>query len=444
MMDTPICDFVKGYAESKAVRLHMPGHKGDGFLGVEAFDITEVDGADVLYCGDGIIKESQKNASRLFGTARTLYSTEGSSLSIRAMLYLACVFAKENGKALKIAAGRNAHKTFLTAAALLDFEIDWLYGESLISCEITPESLDGYLSSVCEKPVAVYVTSPDYLGKTADVEGLSEVCKRHGVLLLVDNAHGAYLKFLKDDRHPITLGADMCCDSAHKTLPVLTGGGYLHISKTAPKILKELSEEAMQLFASTSPSYLTLQSLDYCNRYIVDSFCDELNAFVKVIDELKSVLTDKGFTLVGDEPLKVTIATKSYGYKGFEVAEILKAESIVCEFCDPDYICFMPSVQNKLSEIEALKTALCALERRPADTLKAPSTVKAERGCSPREALMSVSKVLPVDACEGKIFASVSVSCPPAIPIVVAGEIIDREAIERMQYYGVKEIRVKI
>ena len=128
-MKTPIADFVKMYANSERVRAHMPGHKGANALGCERYDITEVEGADVLYHSDGIIRESERNAQRLFGTARTLYSCEGSSLSVRAMLYLAVVCAKKEGKAPLVFAGRNAHKAFLCACALLDVEVEWMWGE---------------------------------------------------------------------------------------------------------------------------------------------------------------------------------------------------------------------------------------------------------------------------------------------------------------------------
>ena len=114
-MDTPICDFVRSYAESKAMRLHMPGHKGVALLGPEALDITEIEGADSLYEAEGIIKRSEENAGELFG-ARTFYSAEGSSLCIRAMLFL----VKLRFPGMRIAAGRNAHKSFLNACALLD------------------------------------------------------------------------------------------------------------------------------------------------------------------------------------------------------------------------------------------------------------------------------------------------------------------------------------
>ena len=88
-MDTPIFDFVQNYIKSNTARLHMPGHKGVSFLGCEAFDITEIQGADELYAPDGIIRKSEENATLLFDTAKTGYSAGGSSQSINAMLYLA-------------------------------------------------------------------------------------------------------------------------------------------------------------------------------------------------------------------------------------------------------------------------------------------------------------------------------------------------------------------
>ena len=271
-MNTPICDFVRDYAARRPDRLHMPGHKGRG--AAEQLDITEITGADVLYHPRGIILESEKNAAALFGSRRTVYSAEGSSLSIRAMVFLAMQDARKRGKTPRIAAGRNAHKVFITAAALLDVQVQWLYPAqtgSLLTCQITPETLEEALGQG-EPVTAVYITSPDYLGNVADISGLSRVCRRYGCLLLVDNAHGAYLGFLPEGQHPMDQGADMCCDSAHKTLPVLTGGGYLHISSHAPGELDSMADSAMALFASTSPSYLILQSLDAANGILDGSW----------------------------------------------------------------------------------------------------------------------------------------------------------------------------
>ncbi len=441
-MKTPICDFARQYALKKPLRLHMPGHKGAGFLGVEQWDLTEIEGADVLYHATGILKQSQEQAADLFGSGKTLYSTEGSSLSIRAMLYLVMLYGKQQGRKPLIAAGRNAHKTFMTAAALLDMEVAWLYPrnrESILSCDITAEDLEQALLQMEELPLAVYLTSPDYLGNMVDLRQISQVCHRHGVLLLVDNAHGAYLRFLPQSLHPMDLGADLCCDSAHKTLPVLTGGGYLHISKSAPELFFEQGEQAMALFASTSPSYLILQSLDAANRYLAEGYPEKLTEAVHRIDAVKK---DIPFLQVGQEPLKLTLAPKAYGYLGTELAEYLWQKGIVCEFSDPDFVTMMLTPELCDEDWRRLREVLCSVEQRRAISDTAPLLHEPVRCCSLRQALFTPSRELPIGDCLGKILAAASVTCPPAIPIVVCGERIDEAAVACFEYYGISHCRV--
>ena len=329
-MDTPIKDFIDGYAKKNAVRMHMPGHKGVALVGAKS-DITEITGADVLYLGDGIIAKSQANASEIFGSKKTVYSTEGSSLSIRAMVYLLCAYAKQEGRACKILAGRNAHKVFSTAVALCDAEVEWLYpkkSEGLNSCKICAKGLDEYLVQASEKPIALYLTSPDYIGNIEDILSISKVCKKHGILLVVDNAHGAYLKFLEKSIHPIDLGADMCCDSAHKTLSALTGAGYLHISSSAPEFFEQNVHHAMTLFASTSPSYLILNSLDLLNDYLSKDYKNDLANVVEKIKILKTYLKSIGYEIISHEPLKVVIKTKSYCYLGEDISKIFEKNDV--------------------------------------------------------------------------------------------------------------------
>ena len=445
-MTTPICDFVKKYLDGNNHRLHMPGHKGKSFLGFEGLDITEIEGADVLYHAEGIIRESEQNAADLFGTARTLYSTEGSSLSIRAMVYLLSLYAVSIGKKPHILAARNAHKAFIMAVALSDVCLSFLYGEEddgLVSCRVTPEALDKALSSMQELPTAVYITSPDYLGNVADIEGLSAVCKSYGVILAVDNAHGAYLRFLPESRHPIDLGADICCDSAHKTLPVLTGGGYLHISKNAPSFFAENADRAMTVFSSTSPSYLILQSLDYANKYLSEGYRDSLARMCKKVAQTKERLASDGISLCGDEALKITVATKDFGRRGDELSAYLeKNHNIYAEFSDPDYIVFMVTPETDNETLVALETALTSVQKKSRISEGVPKIPKLQRAISARQALYSPCEEIDIEHSAGRILASPTVSCPPAIPIAVCGEILTDDAIRVMEYYGCRKIVV--
>lgn len=443
-MKTPIYDFVNQYSESKTARMHMPGHKGKSFLGFERLDITEIKGADSLYEADGIIAESERNASALFG-CKTFYSAEGSSLAIRAMLYLCELYAKSQNKKPLIYAGRNAHKSFINTIALLDIDIEWLEGgkdSSYLSFSLETDFLEAKLKNAKEIPTALYITSPDYLGNMADVSAISKVCKKYGILLLVDNAHGAYLKFLPNSAHPTDLGADMCCDSAHKTLPVLTGGAYLHISNNAPAIFVESAKQALSLFGSTSPSYLILQSLDKANKYIAKDYKTRLSHKIEAVRNVKQNLTKNGYTLIGNEPMKITIETKRHGYTGNEVADILRDNNIECEFADPDYVVFMLSAETSESELNLLEKTLLSIEKKKLITTQPPKMTLPKRALTVREATMSPYDIVDVKNSLGRILAFSEVGCPPAVPIVVSGEIIDNDTIKCFEYYGIEKCRV--
>ena len=434
-MNTPILDFLESYAKNGAVRLHMPGHKGD-----VPFDVTEITGADTLYKASGIIAESEKNAGLLFGSSRTFYSTEGSSLCIRAMVHLICTYAKENGKAPLILAYRNVHRSFVDAVALTGADLDFVYPESgdVLSGKVSLDTVEALI--VGKKPAALYITSPSYLGDIADIKGASMLCKKHGVILAVDNAHGAYTKFLSPSLHPLDSGADIVCDSAHKTLPVITGGAYLHIGKDAPASLSSGAENALSLFATTSPSYLILASLDKANRIMAEDFASKLCSCIERLDKLKEKLTLYGFELAGDEKLKLTITPKSFGYLGEELAAILEENGVYCEFFDRDYLVAMLSPYNTPSDFEKLEKVLLSVKRRAPINERAPAVILAHRALDVRTARLSPHEVTPVECAEGKILASASESCPPAIPVMICGEVITKECIEAFSYYGTKTV----
>ena len=438
-MTTPIRDFVEKYAASNAARLHMPGHKGRGPLGCEALDITEVSGADALYEAEGVIAESEQNATALFETGRTLYSTEGSSQCIRAMLYLALTGA-EAGEARPLClAGRNAHKAFLFAAALCDFDVEWLWpeeeGGSVCACSISPEGLERALDALDRRPFCVYVTTPDYLGGQLDVGALAKVCHGRGIPLLVDNAHGAYLKFLTGRRHPMELGADLCRDSAHKTLPVLTGGAYLHISGEALSRYGEGAKRALALFGSTSPSYLILQSLDCANAALAADFAARLADCCARVAALKEALRTRDFDVLTTEPAKLTLRTD-----GLRAAELLRAAGVECEYADANHLVLMFSPDNDAEDYARAARALSRPLAVPAIEAELPR--RTEQVMSIRSAMFAPAEQIGVEEAEGRVCAAPTVSCPPAVPIAVSGERVTRAHIRALRAYGLKEIAV--
>lgn len=439
-MKTPIVSFLKSYQEKSPVRMHMPGHKGAGILGFEGMDLTEIYGADELFAAEGIIKESEQNASSLFGCP-TYYSTQGSTLCIQTMCTILCQDAKSKGKKPKILAGRNAHRSFIHAAALLDFDIAWLYGNSdYLSCTISTETLEKEILE--NNPTAVYLTNPDYLGNLLDIKSLASICKKHDVLLAIDNAHGAYLRFLEPSLHPIDLGADLCCDSAHKTLPVLTGGAYLHLSDSLNQVWKNDVKHFMEYFSSTSPSYLIMASLDATNEVLDTTFKKSLSECIQRVDVLKNALIQHGYTILSGEPMKITISTKEFGYTGNEIANLLMECYIYPEFYDSDYIVLMPSPYNTKDDFERLQKCLCGIERKSILVNKPPKLEQSKKVMNVRQALFAPSMTLDVSKSLGQVCSSVTVSCPPAILPVIPGEVISESSIEVMKYYGIETVRV--
>lgn len=440
-MDTPIYDFLRKYAASGVLRAHMPAHKGreifpDGLS--SALDITEICGADSLFEASGIIRESERGMAELYGSADTFYSAAGSTLCIQAML----AAMKQEGR--KVIAVRNVHRAFLNAAALLDLDVEWVmpdYTDGILSGTIGPADIERALA---ETPNAcVYLTSPDYTGRMADIRGIAEICRSHGAPLLVDNAHGAHLHFLPESRHPIALGADICCDSAHKMLPALTGAAMLH---TSSERYAGVLRQCMSLFASTSPSYLIMASLDLCRRYISEQIRADIAVNLACIDELRRAFSGRLIFAEGD-PFHVTVKAAESGYDGTELAELLRSGGVECEYADSALVILLMSPMNTPADYErltsALDDALAAAHRHEPHSDRAALTLP-RRAMSIRGAAFSPSEEIPVEAAEGRICAAVKVPCPPAVPIAASGEVIDRSCIETFRRYGIATVNVVV
>lgn len=474
-MNTPIWDFVKNYSDSGFERFHMPGHKGvPGLVGPEKYDITEINGAGSLYQTSGIIRESEENAASIFGSARTLYSTEGSSQCIKAMLYLAVTLRRKGSLPLVVAA-RNVHTSFINAAALIGFDVKWLWPEkdtplaseditnpicqddsnvqdkfalpkaSFISFPVRPTTLQSTLKALKDTPpCAVYITSPDYLGYCQDLKALSKVCDRYKVPLLVDNAHGAYLKF-SGGLHPLDCDADMCCDSAHKTLPVLTGGAYLHISKKAPEVFIKHAKKTMALFGSTSPSYLALCSLDLCNKYLSGDLPGKIRFYASLCSSLKTTLRNKGLLVPESDPLRIVICGD-----GKKLSFLLRKAKIEPEYVSKNAVVCMITPLNKenFSDLllEALENETFKYDPGFLKNIYEPSIpeIRPRKVMSIRDAIFSSSETLKASDALGRVSSEISVKCPPGIALAAPGELIDEALIRLFKYYDIQNIDVVI
>ena len=274
-----------------------------------------------------------------------------------------------------------------------------------------------------------------------DIPALAAVAHAHGAPLLVDNAHGAYLAFLDGDMHPLAQGADLCCDSAHKTLGVLTGGAYLHVARGSAWDFGSGAREALAVMGSSSPSYLVLQSLDAVNARLADRYRAELSACAQRVEALRERLRGLGVPVAASDPLRVTIAAHEAGYTGFELAELLRAQSAEPEFADPDWLVLMFTPDNPARDYECVEATFAGFSPRP-PRAPLPMPEAGEACMSPRDALLAARERVSTGRCAGRIMASAAVTCPPAVPIAVMGEKITPAQANLMARYGVEYVDV--
>ena len=320
----------------------------------------------------------------------------------------------------------------------------WLWpekqAESICSCYVSAKTIEDVLKTHLDSIVAVYVTSPDYLGGQNDIRAIADVCHKYETILAVDNAHGAYLHFLENKIHPLDMGADICCDSAHKTLPVLTGGAYLHISKRAPKIFREQAKYAMGIFGSTSPSYLIMTSLDLCNQYLAKDYQKRLQEVMMLKDEVCRKLTEHGWAIRESDPLKITIEIPN-GVSSQILTANLRKNQIECEYADPDFLVFMITPENTKEDLQRLVEAMGdnSVTYQEKDSMV---LTKAKQMVTIREAMFSEPEIISANKAHNRICRVPTVSCPPAIPIAVPGELIDEKMIALFHYYGIETLDV--
>ena len=439
--DAPLYTALRRYADKGMSSFHTPGHKGNAsVLPLDlSLDLTELPETDSLFECNGVIRASEGRAASLFGAKYTAVSAGGCTLAIQGML---AAFVKPGDTVIF---SRNIHRSAIHTAMLLDLRPRWLLhrrdaGEELPG-RIVPEDVRAALEEQ-PKAAAVYITSPDYYGCLSDIGGIAAVCREYGVPLLVDNAHGTHL--IAFGKHPITLGASASACSAHKTLPVLTGGAWLHCNDEAviPRI-----KSAMALFGSTSPSYLTMASLDIARAWMQAEGMTAYRETARRTAALRQLARQVGFGLPeGDcDPTRLTLLTADVGYDGEEAAVYFRACGAACEHSDHAAVIFILTPFNTARDWERLRNAVAAFPRRqPLDTadLWGRSDGLPTCAASPREVLEGAKVSVPTAQAEGKIAAEAACPCPPGVPVVMPGEIIDGQCVKILLNTGIQRINV--
>lgn len=442
MNDTPLYTALLEHQQKNRASFHTPGHKNAAnSLPVDllSLDFTELPDTDSLFEAEGVIFKAEQRATELFHSARTLFSAGGCTLCLQAMLFLA---APRGGTVLF---DRVVHRSVVHTMALLDITPIWLLPRPNAGRGLPGrvESAD-VLIALQKHPDAktVFLTSPDYYGVLADIPAISAVCRKKGVPLLVDNAHGTHLAFLKENRHPLFLGASATACSAHKTLPVLTGGAWLNLAE--PTFVAD-AKHAMSLFGSTSPSYPIMASLDIARAWVQNSGYTafaELEERVATIRELAARL---GIPAPEGEcdPIRLTLRTLEAGITGTNAAAHFRNCGVESEYADTAQVVLIATPFNNESDFKRVENAICTLPlgKEMSGTLPALPSLPPML-LTPREALFSTSEQVSLAQSVGRIAAETACPCPPGVPIVMPGEKITDEIAEFLRGYGIFSLKV--
>lgn len=445
-MKKGVTQFLLDHAGERPVSFHMPGHKGSDVYkryGYDAFinnfidcDITEIPGADNLFQTEGIIRETAEKYRRLYDVKKSYLLINGTSGGLIAAI-LASVPA---GKKLVMA--RNCHKSVFNALTLGGIEPVYAYPSMVeeygISGPVEPEEVARCLDENPEAE-AVILPSPNYYGICSDIKAIADEVHARGKVLIVDQAHGAHLKFMPGE--PLAAeecGADIVVNSTHKTLCSFTQSAVLNYN--SDRVEQYVLEDKLQAIQSTSPSYLLMASLDI-NADILENHGDELfTAWQTNIERFYAkAAAVSGLKLMevpgAMDKTKINIDMSRYGIDGSELEEVLMEKGIYSELVTGDILMCMTGIGNTESDFERLLEALEDIAKR--------SEVKAEGGGQFSEdgaalwmkkralhKLPEKKQQLRLDESEGLICASSIIPYPPGIPFVCPGEVIGREEIE--------------
>ena len=442
-------DILNDYANKNPVRFHMPGNKGKININVST-DVTELFFTDNLYNPDsdtGIIHELENRIAECFfpnlNNIHSIISCGGATLCIQTAILSLLRMNTENLNQDKfLICDRLSHISLINTLALLNITPLWVYADNYSEDFIT--CIKDYSEIYGNAVIGVFVTSPDYYGRLKNIKSIAEVCKKYSLTLITDNSHGSHLAFHNHGKlHPINLGADMSVDSVHKTLPALTGAAVLHTNKRFDKEL--LLRSSVRAFASTSPSFLILQSIENMTEYLSANGYDKHKILLENINNFKSGAEDIGFKFdyFSTEPYRIVLCVKLLenitNISGGEfLYKYLYAKNIVCEFFDSNNVILIPSILNAEDDFDILLDALrdftgeykfCSQPSASVNREKLSVSHRPVAAISLFAALKLPREKISANKAKGRISAEALAIYPTGVPVILPGELIDENNI---------------
>lgn len=450
------------YSKGKVYPFHMPGHKRsfcpDTLKNPYEIDITEITGFDNLHHAEGILLEAQQRAAKLYHADKSFYLINGSTSGLLSAVS-ACT---SDGGSILMA--RNCHKAVYHAVYLRRLHAHYLYPAVFEKTElnggITPKAVEEALSAHPEIE-AVLITSPSYDGMVSDIGTISEIAHAHQVPLIVDEAHGAHLRF--GDTFPesaLENGADLVIQSLHKTLPSLTQTALLHMQGSL--VSEEKLKRFLSIYQSSSPSYVFMSSMDACIRLLESSSEQLFKKYEKRLSEGRRKLSDlKHLHLVSPDEVigkngvydmdcsKIIISTKGTSIDGEMLRQKLLDEyQLEMEMTAPSYVLALSSVMDSEEGFLRLSNALLAIDAEIESKSEGKKQTKIEFSdenatCTIAEAVDADWEEVDLEESAGRVSTEFAYLYPPGIPCIVPGEKVTKELIEKIESWKQQGLEVQ-
>ncbi len=447
----PIYNYLKTYSEKKANIFHMPGHKLSKGIPYELtqdilkLDITEIYGSDNLHCPEGIIRDAQQLAAQAFGAEHTFFLVNGSTCGVQAALLSVC--QRDD----IVLVSRDAHKSFLAALILSGARpvfIQPRFDENFsISAEVSINDIKSALDKYPEAK-AVFLTRPNYYGICCDIQQISNLVHSKGKVLIVDEAHGAHLGFCEQlPQSSIRLGADICIQSAHKTLPALTQSAYLHVR--GPRIDMEKLRFNLAMLQTSSPSYILMAFLDIAREIMqkeggprLDNLVANITIFINDLHSNTSLcaLTQDALPRgIENDITRLVINTRSSGLTGYEAEKVLrKSFNTYIEMSDYQNIVLISTIADDIISFSKLYTALKEIDRQgrynmPLKKQKIVTLHIPRVSMTPSETYYAKKETISLHNSCGRICAGAITPYPPGIPVIYPGEVFEEDTVDYLE-----------
>jgi arginine/lysine/ornithine decarboxylase len=445
----PLYEALIQYKNANPISFHVPGHKSGVVLNQQAqnlfqellkIDATELSGLDDLHSPEGVIKEAEELLAALYQVKKSFFLVNGSTVGNLAMILSVC--EKDD----VILVQRNCHKSVLNAIKLAKARPIFL------EPEYNPEwkTSTGVAEKIVEKAISLYpnakaivVTYPNYYGMVYDLKSIIDLAHLKNIPVLVDEAHGPH--FIIGDPFPasaIQLGADMVVHSAHKTLPAMTMGSYLHIN--SERVNLDKVKDYLQMLQSSSPSYVIMASLDLARNYLatyhrndLEHLKQEILNFKKELSAIQSIKV-LGYPDSHGDTLKVTIQSRSK-LSGFELQKRFEEKGIYTELADPyNVLLILPLLKENqdyplLEASREIKELLAEMPYCPIEEEFIISTEKISELVIPYEKLSNIGiDIIHISEAAGQVCAETIIPYPPGIPLLLMGELITEEKVKQL------------